>query len=38
MFTLAAVEGHHEEHEGLEDEPIATPVGPDTLDQLATSH
>ena len=29
MFTLAAIEGHHEEHEGPghEHEPIATPMG-----------
>jgi F-type H+-transporting ATPase subunit a len=38
MFTLAAIEGHHEEHEKHPEEPIATPVGPDTLDQVATAH
>jgi F-type H+-transporting ATPase subunit a len=38
MFILAAVEGHHEEHEKHPEEPIATPVGPDTLDQMATAH
>jgi F-type H+-transporting ATPase subunit a len=38
MFILAAIEGHHEEHEKHSDEPIATPVGPDTLDQVAAAH
>jgi len=38
MFILAAIEGHHEEHEKHPEEPIATPVGPDTLDQMATAH
>ncbi len=39
MFILAAIEGHHEEHEPHRDgEPVATPVGPDTLDQIATAH
>jgi F-type H+-transporting ATPase subunit a len=34
MFTLAAIEGHHEEHEPHPEEPHAFPVGPDTLDQM----
>lgn len=40
MFILAAIEGHHdEEHErGRDDhDPIATPVGPDELDQVAAA-
>ncbi len=35
MFILAAIEGHHDEHEGEHaDDPIATPVGIDDLDQV----
>ena len=37
MFILAAIEGHHDEQEAHAEEPIATPVGPDTLDQVAAS-
>lgn len=38
MFTLAAIEGHHDEREPHAEAPIATPVGPDSLDQAATAH
>lgn len=39
MFILAATEGHHEdEPHHAPAEPMATPVGPDTLDQVATAH
>jgi len=38
MFILAAIEGHSEDHEAHPEEPIGTPVGPDTLDQVATAH
>lgn len=38
MFILAAIEGHHEEGEKHAEEPTASPVGPDTLDQVATAH
>jgi F-type H+-transporting ATPase subunit a len=38
MFILAAIEGHHEEHDKHPEEPIATPVGPDSLDQVAAAH
>jgi hypothetical protein len=35
MFILAAIEGHHDEHEAEHaDEPVATPVGIDDLDQV----
>lgn len=34
MFILAAIEGHHEEDEHHKDEPVATPVGTDELDEL----
>jgi hypothetical protein len=35
MFTLAAIEGHHDEGEGHgADEAIATPVGIDELDRV----
>lgn len=34
MFILAAIEGHHEEHEAHQEEPVATPAGPDTMDQV----
>jgi F-type H+-transporting ATPase subunit a len=34
MFTLAAIEGHHEEHDD-HTAPIASPMGPDEMDQLA---
>ena len=38
MFILAAIEGHGEDHEKHAEKPIGTPVGPDTLDELATAH
>ena len=38
MFILAAIEGHGEDHEKHPQKPIGTPVGPDTLDELATAH
>ncbi|MFP5341467.1 MAG: F0F1 ATP synthase subunit A [Candidatus Limnocylindria bacterium] len=39
MFILAAIEGHHEdEPHHAPAEPTATPIGPDTLDQVATAH
>ena len=34
MFTLAAIEGHHDEHEAHADEPMGTPVGIDDLDAV----
>jgi F-type H+-transporting ATPase subunit a len=35
MFILAAIEGHHDEHEAAHaDEPVATPVGVDDLDKV----
>jgi hypothetical protein len=37
MFILAAIEGHHDEHEPHPAGPDAIPVGPDTLDQV-TAH
>ena len=37
MFILAAIEGHHEEHEAHPAEPIARPVGPDTIEQVAAA-
>lgn len=38
MFTLAAIEGHHDEHEGTAHDrsPIATPMG--DIDATATAH
>jgi len=38
MFTLAAIEGHGDEHEAHPERPAGTPVRPDTLDELATAH
>ena len=38
MFILAAIEGHGDDHEKHAEKPIGTPVGPDTLDELATAH
>lgn len=38
MFILAAIEGHGDEHEANPERPVGTPVGPDTLDELATAH
>lgn len=38
MFILAAIEGHDDDHEKHAEKPIGTPVGPDTLDELATAH
>jgi F-type H+-transporting ATPase subunit a len=38
MFILAAIEGHGEDHEKHPEKPIGTPVGPDTLDEIATAH
>ncbi len=38
MFILAAIEGHGDEHEAHPERPVGTPVGPDTLDELATAH
>ena len=39
MFTLAAIEGHHGDDEHHQDEPVATPVGTDELDEvLAPAH
>jgi F-type H+-transporting ATPase subunit a len=36
MFILAAIEGHHDEHEPAHaDEPVGTPVGVDDLDKVA---
>ena len=35
MFTLAAVEGHHDDHEAHPEAPLANPLGPDEMDQLA---
>lgn len=35
MFTLAAVEGHHDEHDPHPEAPLANPIGPDEMDQLA---
>ena len=37
MFILAAVEGHHEEHEQHATDPVAHPVGPDELDDVAAA-
>ena len=37
MFILAAIEGHGDEHEEHAQKPVATPVAPDTLDELATA-
>lgn len=37
MFILAAVEGHHEEHDKHAPDPIAHPVGPDELDEVAAA-
>ena len=34
MFILAAIEGHHPEDEHHKDEPVATPVGTDELEQV----
>jgi F-type H+-transporting ATPase subunit a len=36
MFTLAAIEGHHDDHDEHE-APIANPLGPDEMDQLAAA-
>jgi F-type H+-transporting ATPase subunit a len=40
MFILAAIEGHHDEHEAEHEpaDPVGTPVGPDTLDRVATAN
>ncbi len=38
MFILAAIEGHHEDHEEHPREPAAFPVGPDELDQAVAAH
>ncbi|MFP5342598.1 MAG: F0F1 ATP synthase subunit A, partial [Candidatus Limnocylindria bacterium] len=39
MFILAAIEGHHGEDEHHKDEPVATPVGTDELEEtLAPAH
>lgn len=37
MFILAAIEGHHEEHEDRGHEPLAIPIGPDELDDLVVA-
>jgi F-type H+-transporting ATPase subunit a len=40
MFTLAAIEGHHDDEEGHarhDTDPSATPLGPDELDELAAA-
>ena len=38
MFILAAIEGHHDEHESEHaDEPVATPVGVDDLDRVVAA-
>ena len=37
MFILAAIEGHHEDHEKHPEDPIAHPIGPDELDQVAAA-
>ena len=37
MFILAAVEGHHEEHEQHATDPVAHPIGPDELDDVAAA-
>jgi hypothetical protein len=36
MFILAAIEGHHDEHEAEADadQPMGTPVGIDDLDRV----
>ena len=38
MFTLAAIEGHHDEHEPHPNAPVAEPIGPDEMDQLVGAH
>ncbi len=35
MFILAAIEGHHVDDEGHHEAPLANPMGPDEMDQLA---
>lgn len=37
MFILAAIEGHHEDHEPHPGDPIAHPVGPDELHDVAAA-